>query len=91
MYKSIVKPDRPQTTIKPMRIACWIPNAKNKHSKYITVIAFALQEWLHERASLLRYTYIVCLSFVSLIFKFVRRDSIIDVSALSSVAVGSSS
>jgi hypothetical protein len=45
MCKNIVEPDRPQMTIKPMRIACWIPNAKNTHPKCITVIAFALQEW----------------------------------------------
>jgi hypothetical protein len=27
------------------------------------IIAFPLQQWLHERASLLRYTYIACLVF----------------------------
>ena len=41
-----------------MRIACWIPTATNKHSEYITLIAFQLQQWLHKRASLLLYTYI---------------------------------
>ena len=42
-----------------MRIACWKPNATNTHSLYVTVIPFPPQQWLHERASLLRYTYCV--------------------------------
>jgi hypothetical protein len=48
-------------TIWRMRIAAWIPKATNTHSEYVILIAFALQEWLHERASMLRYTYIDCL------------------------------
>jgi hypothetical protein len=44
-----------------MRIACWIPKAKHKHSEYVTIIAFPLQQWLQERASVLHYTYIDCL------------------------------
>ena len=32
----------------------------NTHSAYVTLTAFPLQQWLHERASLLRYTYIGC-------------------------------
>jgi hypothetical protein len=31
------------------------------HSAYVTVIAYPLQQWLHESTSLLRYTYIVTL------------------------------
>ena len=31
-----------------MRIACWIPPATNTHSKYVTLFAFPLQQWLHE-------------------------------------------
>jgi len=54
-----VQLDRPQMTIRRMRIACWIPKATNTHSKYVTLIAFPLQQWLHERASMLRYTYVV--------------------------------
>jgi hypothetical protein len=37
-----------------MRIACWIPKATNTHS----LIAFPLQQWLHERVSILRNMYI---------------------------------
>ena len=43
--------------IRRMRIACWIPKATNTHSQYVTLIAFPLQQLLHERASMLRYTY----------------------------------
>jgi hypothetical protein len=48
-------------TIELIRIACRIPKATNTHSQYVTLIAFPLQHWLHERASMLRYTYIACL------------------------------
>ena len=40
-----------------MRIACWIPKTTNTHSQYVTLIAFVLQQRLHERSSLLRHTY----------------------------------
>jgi len=48
-------------TIWRMSIACWTPKAANTH-KYVTLTAFALQHSLHERASVLRYTYIACLA-----------------------------
>ena len=60
MWEDTVERGRPQMTIPRMRIACWIPKATNTHSVYIIIIAFPLQQWLHERASLLRYTYIPC-------------------------------
>ena len=37
--------------IRRMRIACWITKATNTHSDYVILIAFPLQQWLHERAS----------------------------------------
>ena len=43
-----------------VRVACWIPKATNTHSEYVIVIAFLLQQWLHERASMLRCTCIDC-------------------------------
>jgi hypothetical protein len=55
-----VEPNRPQMTVWRMRIICWIPKATNTHSEYVILIAFPLQQWLHERASMLRYTYIAC-------------------------------
>jgi hypothetical protein len=47
--------------IRRMRIACWITKATDRHSEYVILIAFRRQQWLRERASMLRYTYIVCL------------------------------
>jgi hypothetical protein len=46
-----------------MRIACWILATKNTHSEYITLIVFPLQQWLHKRSSLLRYSYTGCLVY----------------------------
>jgi len=31
------------------------------HTQYVILFVFPLQQWLHERASLLRYSHIVCL------------------------------
>ena len=44
-----------------MRIACWITKATQTHSECVILIAFPLQEWLHEHTCMLRYTYIACL------------------------------
>jgi hypothetical protein len=46
-----------------MRIAFSIPKATNTHLGCVIIIVFPLQQWLHERTSMLRYTYIVCLCF----------------------------
>ena len=43
--------------------ACWIIKVKNTHSEYIISIVFPLQQWPHERASILRYAYIACLVY----------------------------
>jgi hypothetical protein len=43
-----------------MRFTCWITEAGDSHSEYVTLIAFPRQQWL--RASMLRYTYIACLA-----------------------------
>jgi hypothetical protein len=42
-----------------MRFACWITKATDTHSEYIILVAFPRQQWLRERASLLRL-YIHC-------------------------------
>ena len=46
----------PQMTVWSMRIAWWIPMATNTHSEYVILIAFPMQQRLHERASMLRCT-----------------------------------
>jgi len=65
MWKNIVERYRPQMTIWHMGFACWIPNATNTHSQYVILIAFTLQHWLYERASMLGYMYIDCLVIYS--------------------------
>jgi len=65
MWKNTVDPDRPQMTIWRMRIPCWIPRATNTLSEYVILIAFPLQQWLHERASELRHTLPVLFFFKS--------------------------
>ena len=61
MWKNTVERGRPQMTLRRMRIACWITKATNTSSEYVILIASTLQQWLHESASILRYTYILCL------------------------------
>ena len=71
--QNIVQPDRPQMTVWRMCIACWIPEDIDTHSECVIIIAFPRNQWLHERASMLRYTYIVVLFTVcfsgSVLFK----------------------
>ena len=55
MWKNIVEPERPQITIRRIHISRWVPKATHTHSEYVILTAFLLQQWLHERASLLRY------------------------------------
>jgi hypothetical protein len=53
-------------TVRRMRITCWIPKATNTLSEYGIILAFPLQQWLHERASVLGYTYIASLEISEL-------------------------
>jgi hypothetical protein len=44
----------------------WISKATDLNTqKYVTLIAFLRQQWLRERASVLRYTYVASLVLVS--------------------------
>jgi len=63
MWKNIVEWGEAQMAIWRMRIACWIPKATDRHSQYVMFIAFPLQQWLRERVSMLRYTYIGCIVY----------------------------
>jgi hypothetical protein len=69
MWKNIVQTGRPQMTIWLVHVAFWLPTAAKSPSEYVTLIAFARQKWLHERAPVLR-SYVHCLSCH--IFVFVR-------------------
>jgi hypothetical protein len=52
--------------IRRMRFACWITKSTNTHLACVIIIAFTRQQWLHERASMLRL-YVHCLSRRSLL------------------------
>jgi hypothetical protein len=39
-----------------MPISYWITKATDTHTHYVIRIAFPLQQWLHEHATLLRHT-----------------------------------
>jgi len=57
----------PQITTWRMRISRWVPKSTNTHSQYVILIAFSLQQWLHERASLLRHSTPPVLFVVSVV------------------------
>ena len=61
MWKNIVEPDRPQVTIWLTRMACRIAMSTDTHSEYVIHFTLPLQQILHERPSLLCYTYTDCL------------------------------
>jgi hypothetical protein len=61
MWKNMLEPDRPQTTMRRMRFACCVTKSVDTHSEYETLIVFSCQPRLRERASMLRYKYIACL------------------------------
>ena len=42
---------------------CMLDTSGYLYSEYVTFIAVSLQQWLHERAAMLRYTYIVSLLY----------------------------
>jgi hypothetical protein len=44
-----------------MRFACWITKAADTHSEYVMLTAFPRQQYLRERASMLRDPYITCI------------------------------
>jgi hypothetical protein len=50
-----------ENIIRRMRFACWITKATDTYSEYVILIAFPWQQWLRERASMLRL-YVHCMS-----------------------------
>ena len=65
MWKNMAELDRLHGAIGHMRIACWITKATDTHSDYKIFIVFPRQKWLQESASILLYTYIDCIIFIS--------------------------
>jgi hypothetical protein len=74
MWKNFVERGKPKITIRRMCIACWIPKATNTYTEYVLIIAFPLQQWLHERDSMLRYMYSVCLLGVGVDVAAITRE-----------------
>jgi len=66
-WKNYVELCRPQMTIGPMRNACWISKTTNTHTGCVILITFPLQQWLHERISVLRYTFIASPVFLKVL------------------------
>jgi len=58
--------------------SCWIPKATNTHKACVIHIAFPLRQWLQERASLLRYSFIACLFITELhwVYCAVRTEAL---------------
>jgi hypothetical protein len=54
--RNVREPDGPQMTIWCMFDACWITNAVITHSEYVIIIAFPLQQRLHECNSVSHYS-----------------------------------
>jgi hypothetical protein len=50
--------------IRRMQFACWITKATDIHSEYVTLTAIPWQQWLRERASMLRL-YVNCVSCIT--------------------------
>jgi len=57
--------DTDDNVIRRTSIACWITRVTVTHSEYVTLTAFPQQRWLHERASIVRYTYSALLARVN--------------------------
>jgi len=72
--ESIVEPDRPLMTKLRMCTTCWIPKSTNTNSEYVILIAVSLQEWLGERASMLRCTHIAYLVLTLPAFVISRKE-----------------
>jgi hypothetical protein len=67
----MVQPDRTHVNItRRMCFECWITEATMTHSECVILLAFARQQRLSERASLLRYTYIACIVYLKRVFLF---------------------
>jgi hypothetical protein len=54
ILKNIVERAGPHMTVWRMCIECWIPKATSTNSDYVPHIAVPLQQWLNERATMLR-------------------------------------
>ena len=80
MWKNIVESGSPKMTILWRQFPCWIIKATNTHSECVILIDFPLQQWLHERATVLRYVYTACIAFFrtrSILFSLRQNISVV--------------
>jgi hypothetical protein len=54
----MVDPEKAQINKWAIHISYWINMAKIKHSEYV-IITFPKQQWLHERAEILHYMFLI--------------------------------
>jgi hypothetical protein len=59
--------------IRCMSFACQMTKATATCSEYVIFIAFLRQQWLRERSSVLRFTYITCIVFLLVFATFHTR------------------
>ena len=78
MWRNIVELDRPQMTIWHTRLVSWITKATNTYSEHVILFALPQQKWLHERPSMLRYTYIACIVLHSLSYRLLQRVVLVE-------------
>jgi hypothetical protein len=78
MWKNTAEPGRSYITIWRMRIPFWIPKATNTHSENVILISFPLQQWLHERTSVLCYAYFGCIVYTVLAHFLVELRQVFD-------------
>jgi hypothetical protein len=73
MRKNIVQPGRPQWQYGAcaLHAGCMIPPT---HSEFVIHTVFTPQQWLHERAPIVRYTYISCLVIGVAVKHFTKSD-----------------
>jgi len=62
-------------TVRRMRLVSWVYNTTSTHSGCIIVFAFPQQQWLHDRAPVLRYPYIACL--VQIVLMCLKLDRLV--------------
>ena len=75
VWKHIVEGDWPQMTAWCMCIACWLIKPIKTHSECVILIAFPLQQWLHERASVISLCVrcVSCIVGIQFIFFFISN------------------
>jgi len=73
-WKNSVQPDTSQMTTWCMHIAYWIPTVTNTDAEYVTLIAFPLQQWLHEGSSVLHVHFPVWFILSPVPVEYLRRN-----------------